>query len=412
MSRTAHSATAASATGAGVAPATGQSRAPRVGESAPRPDGSVKVKGQFAFGSDLWSEGMLWGKTLRSPHASARINRIDVAPALAIPGVRAVITADDVPGATTYGLEHRDQPVFARQVVRYHGEPVAAVAADHPDIARRACAAIIVDYEPLPPLVDAEAAITAAPIHPDGNVFRRLFIRHGAFDEPVEPGAVSVEGTYEVGMQDQAFLGPESGLALPADDGGVDLYVSTQWLHADRDQIAACLALPHDKVRVTLAGVGGAFGGREDVSLHIHVCLLARRSGRPVKMVYSRDESFVGHVHRHPAKMWYRHTARPDGTSAPRRRTARLRWRCVRVVHRRRTRQRLLLLVRPLPRSRSRSSKASGFAPTIHPAALCAASVQCRPVSPTKRRWTSSRPRSASIRSSCGCATPWRPATS
>jgi CO/xanthine dehydrogenase Mo-binding subunit len=114
-------------------------------------------------------------------------------------------------------------------------------------------------------------------------------------------------------MQDQAFLGPEAGLAVPAEDGGVDLYISTQWLHVDRDQVAACLALPPDKVRLTLAGVGGAFGAREDVSLQVHVCLLALLTNRPVKIVYSREESFFGHVHRHPARMTYRHTATPDG---------------------------------------------------------------------------------------------------
>ena len=122
-----------------------------------------------------------------------------------------------------------------------------------------------------------------------------------------------VTGEYEVGMQDQAFLGPESGLAVPAEDGGVDLYVATQWLHVDRDQIAACLGLPPEKVRLTLAGVGGAFGGREDLSMQVHACLLALHTGKPVKMVYGREESFFGHVHRHPARMRYEHGATRDG---------------------------------------------------------------------------------------------------
>jgi xanthine dehydrogenase D subunit len=285
-------------------------RAPGVGESVLRPDGIPKVKGQFAFSSDVWMEGMVWGRTVRSPYPAARIRGIDVSPALALPGVHAVITAEDVWGSPTYGLEHHDQPVFASDVVRYHGEPVAAVAADHPEIAQRACAAIVVDYEVLTPLVDAETAITAAPIHPAGNVFRHIKIRHG---DPDAVGDVVVEGSYEVGMQDQAFLGPESGLAVPSEDGGVELYVATQWLHVDRDQIAACLNLPRDKVRLTLAGTGGAFGGREDLSMQIHACLLALKTSKPVKMVYSREESFFGHVHRHPAKLWYRHHATRDG---------------------------------------------------------------------------------------------------
>src|SRR3972149_5167791 len=114
-------------------------------------------------------------------------------------------------------------------------------------------------------------------------------------------------------MQDQAPLGPESGMAIPAEDGGVDLYVATQWLHVDREQIAPCLNLPLEKVRLHLAGVGGAFGAREDVSMQIHACMLALRTGRPVKMSYTREESFYGHVHRHPAHVWMRHGARRDG---------------------------------------------------------------------------------------------------
>ncbi|MDQ1448982.1 MAG: hypothetical protein QOC79_1953, partial [Actinomycetota bacterium] len=207
--------------------------------------------------------------------------------------------------------EHRDQPVLAGDVVRYAGEPVAVVAADHPDTARRACEAIVVDYEVLAPLVDPQLSESVErPIHPDGNVFRDLVIRRGS---PDTRGPVVVDGTYEVGMQDQAFMGPEAGLASPAGDGGVDLVVSTQWLHNDRDQVAECLGLPPELVRLTLGGVGGAFGAREDVSLHIHACLLAVRTGRPVKIVYSRTESFFGHVHRHPARLWMRHTARPNG---------------------------------------------------------------------------------------------------
>jgi len=285
----------------------------RIGEDAPRPDGVPKVTGDFAFSSDLWHADMLWGGTLRSPHPAARISRIDVAPALAITGVHAVLTHEDVPGSQTYGLEHPDQPVLAVDVVRYQGEPVAVVAADHPATVRRALEAIVVGYEPTEPLVDPEVAETAPPIHPDGNVIRRIHLRHGDQQAAERPGLVSVEGTYEVGMQDQAFLGPESGLAVPDGNGGVDLHVATQWLHVDRDQVAACLGLPADDVRITLAGVGGAFGAREDLSLHVHLCLLALRTGRPVKMSYSRDESFYGHVHRHPARMWYRHHATPDG---------------------------------------------------------------------------------------------------
>ncbi len=282
-----------------------------IGESAIRPDGGPKVRGEFAFGGDLWADGMLWGHTLRSPHPSARIRSIDIAPALAITGVHAVLTAEDVPH-NYYGLEHRDQPVLVAvgDVTRYAGEPVAIVASDHPITARRACDAIVVDYEILEPLVDPARARDGAPIHPEGNVFRDLEINRG---DPARHGPISVEGEYEIGMQDQAFMGPEAGLAIP-EAGGVELIVSTQWLHNDRDQVAECLGLEPERVMLSLAGVGGAFGAREDVSLHVHACLLALRTARPVKIVYSRSESFLGHVHRHPARIRMRHTAEPDGT--------------------------------------------------------------------------------------------------
>ena len=295
----------------------------RIGEVVPRSDGIPKVTGEFVYASDLQAAGMLWGHTVRSPHAHARIRSIDVSAAVAMPGVHAVLTHDDVPGAKRYGLEFPDQPVLAIDRVRYFGEPVAVVAAEHPEQARRAADRIVVDYEPLEPVVDAERATEQEPLHPDRptaghgyrddprpNVIRSIVVRHG---DPETTGDVTVSGTYEVGIQDQAFLGPESGLAVPDGEGGVDVYVATQWLHVDRDQVAPCLGLEPEQVRIHLSGVGGAFGGREDLSMQIHGAMLALRTGRPVKIVYNREESFTGHVHRHPARIWAEHRATRDG---------------------------------------------------------------------------------------------------
>ena len=288
-------------------------RAGTIGTSPTRPDGIAKVQGSFEFSSDISADGCLWGATLRSPHPHARIRSIDVSAAWKIPGVETVITAADVPGQLTYGLIAQDQPVFADDVVRYVGEPIAAIAADHPETCRRALEAIVVDYEVLEPLLDPEAAIagTLGPIHPDGNVIRHQRIVCG---DPAVTGEITVEGTYEIGMQDQAFLGLEAALAVPDPGGkGVELHVATQWLHEDQGQIAACLDLPVDAVRLVLGGVGGAFGAREDISLQVHTCLLALRLGRPVRIAYSRAESFLGHVHRHPATIWMRHHATAGG---------------------------------------------------------------------------------------------------
>ncbi len=293
---------------------TGRSlRAGTIGDSWLRPDGMAKVQGTFAFSSDEQLDGAVFGATLRSPHPSARIVSIDVSKAWQISGVATVLTADDVPGSATYGLATADQPVFASDVVRYVGEPVAVVAADHPETAGRALAAIVVEYEVLEPLLDPEDAIRGDhnDIHPDGNILRHQRIVCGDADAT---GDVVVEGTYELGMQDQAFLGLEAALAIPDDGGGgVELHVATQWLHEDRRQIAACLAIDESKVRLVLGGVGGAFGAREDISLQVHTCLLALRLARPVRMHYSRRESFLGHVHRHPASIWMRHHATSEG---------------------------------------------------------------------------------------------------
>ena len=258
---------------------------------------------------------MLWGATLRSPHPYAKIISIDDSAALAIDGVECVVTAQDVPGNPYYGLIMSDQPVFAAigDTVRYCGEPIAAVAADHPETCKRALAAIKVVYEILTPVTNPQDCVSgiAPQIHPQGNVYRHQRIITG--DQSIV-GDVIVEGTYEIGMQDQAFLGLESALAIPDSGGeGLELYVATQWLHEDRKQIAACLNIPEDKIRLVLGGVGGAFGAREDISLQVHTCLLALKSGRPVRISYGREESFYGHVHRHPATIWMRHHADRNG---------------------------------------------------------------------------------------------------
>ena len=298
-------------------------RLARIGEAGKRHDAVPKVAGEFEYASDLHAAGMLWGVTVRSPHAHARIVELDVSAALRLPGVHAVLTHADVPGRKTYGLEFADQPVLAAERVRYFGEPVALVAADEIEQARRAAAAVRVEYELLEPVVDMERATEQPPLHPERptmahgyreddrpNVVRHMLLEHG---DPEAEGDVSVTGFYEIGIQDQAFLGPESGLAVPDGEGGVDVYVATQWVHVDRDQVAPCLGLPTEMVRIHLSGVGGAFGGREDLSMQIHGAMLALHTKRPVKIVYNREESFFGHVHRHPARIWCEHRATKAG---------------------------------------------------------------------------------------------------
>ena len=272
----------------------------RIGESVRRPDGPAKVRGTFEYSSDLRAEGMLWGATTRSPHPHARIRSIDISTARAMPGVQVVLTHKDVRGRNLYGLEIQDQPALAADDVMYWGEAVALVAAEHPEQARRAAQAVKIDYEVLPPVTDPEK----------GKVLRHVKIRHG--DQAARADVV-ITGDYEIGQQDQAPLGPESGLAVPQPDGSIDLILATQWLHVDQEQLAIVLGMPLEKIRLTMAGVGGAFGGREDLSMQAHACMLALHAGRPVKISYGRTESFVGHVHRHPGRLHYEHGADRDG---------------------------------------------------------------------------------------------------
>ncbi|MER5867683.1 xanthine dehydrogenase family protein molybdopterin-binding subunit [Kitasatospora sp. NPDC002040] len=293
-----------------------------LGSSAPRSDALPKALGIYPYAADLWAEGLLWGAVLRSPYPHARIVSIDTSAALAVPGVHAVITAADLPPAPEgaaegdgegRGTDSRgtaDRPVLASTVVRHHGEPVAAVAADHPDTARLAAASIVVEYEPLEPVTDPEQSFTVPPLHPDGNLFRHLPLRTG---DPDAVGEIVVEGLYQVGRQDPAPIGAEAGLAVPRPDGGVELHLSSTDPHGDRDRTAACLGLEPDRVRLVVTGVPGATADREDLSFQVTLALLALRTGRPVKMTLTREESFQTHTTRHPALLRYRHHADAEG---------------------------------------------------------------------------------------------------
>ena len=249
-----------------------------IGTRARRVDGEPKVTGAFVYGSDLATDGMLWGVTVRSPHASARIRAVDTERARHSAGRRRgahggrPARPQDASGSSS--ATSRCSPA---DVVRYAGEPVALVAAATLDEAREAAALVAVDYEPLPPVTDMEEALRddAPRVHEFGNVLRHVHIVRG---DPRAEAEVWVEGYYETAMQDHAALGPEAGLAVPREDGGVDVFAISQWLHVDRQQIAPCLGLPEEQVHLTLAGVGGAFGSREDLHVQIHAALLALRT--------------------------------------------------------------------------------------------------------------------------------------
>lgn len=276
-----------------------------VGVGAPRrrQDAAAKVRGEFEYAPDLADPAMLWGATLRSPHPHARIHRVNLDPAKRMPGVKAVLGAWDVPH-NAFGMIVADTPVLADGTARYVGEPIAVVAAEDPVLARRAVEAIEVEYEILPAVLDPVAALNA------GAVYRHVKFTHG---DPEVQGEVQAEGEYVTARQDHAFLAPDSGIARPDGRGGVEIIGAAQWVHAERPQIAAALGLPEEMVLVRNSGIGGAFGGRVSIIWQLHGALLALHTGRPVKFLYTRQETMLARYHRHPSRIWVRHHATREG---------------------------------------------------------------------------------------------------
>ncbi len=286
-----------------------------VGVSAIRPDAALKATGKALYAADMFFDGMLYGAVLRSAYPHARLLRVDVGEARTMPGVHAVLTADDVPGRKTHGLVVDDWPVFAWDKVRYVGDAIAAVAAESPETARAALERIHVEYEPLPVVTDPVRALEpdAPRVHEQGNLVSEARVLRGDVEEAFRNAAVVVEQTYETPFNEHAFLEPETSVAVPREDGGITIYVGSQIPFADQAQVAASLALPVEKVRIIQSAVGGAFGGKEDISTQIHAALLAQATGRPVKLSLSRRESIRVHPKRHATRIWLKTAATADG---------------------------------------------------------------------------------------------------
>ena len=295
--------------------------------------------GQALYPGDYNLPGQLHAKVLWSKQVHARIKKIDMAAAKAIPGVVAIFTGADLP-VNEYGLMTFDAPVMLDDggpktedgnsahkqsvsrllstVSRHYGEKVAFVVAETEQIAAKARDAIVVEYEPLPRVTDIHAAQQndAPLIHPTypGNVIYEYNIVHGAGADGFADADVIVEDVYNVGAQEHAYLQPEAGVAYMDDEGRVTVVVGGQWAHEDQGQIAHALDLPLDKVRVIYPAIGGAFGGREDMSVQIVLALAAWKLGRPVKIIWSREESIIGHHKRHPVWARAKLGAKRDGS--------------------------------------------------------------------------------------------------
>jgi CO/xanthine dehydrogenase Mo-binding subunit len=274
------------------------------------------VTGKAVYCPDIELPNMLVGKLLYSPHASARILRLDVTQARAIPGVVAVLTAGDIPGENSYLYWYPDQPLLVTDQVRYQGDAVAAVAAESDEIAQAALAAIEVDYEPLMGIFDPEEAMQpgAVQVWPDkSNVQSHYVDQWGDIKLGFSQADVIVDNTYSTHYEEHAMLETESAVAYLEPDGTVVVYASAQAPHRDRMQIARALGLPEAMVREITPHIGGAFGAKDEANIQIHAALLAYATGQPVRIVRTREESIQTHVKRHPAKIRYRTGATKDG---------------------------------------------------------------------------------------------------
>jgi CO/xanthine dehydrogenase Mo-binding subunit len=288
-----------------------------IGASLPRPDALGKVTGATNYPGDLVRPGMLHLKVVFAHRPHARIRAIDSSAALAHPGVVAVLTAADVP-SNAYGLIENDQPALCGEKVRFEGDKVALVAAESPEAARAGARLVAIEYQDLPAVTDPRAAMApGAPLVHDAhgsNVLLHMPIRKGDVDQGFAAADVVIEEQFHTSWQDHAFLQPEAGIAYIDDQGRLVVETAGQWLHEDRRQIAQVLQLPEDQVVIRYAAIGGAFGGREDLSIQHLLALAAWKLQRPVAMIWKREESMIGHHKRHPIGVRCRWGAKRDGT--------------------------------------------------------------------------------------------------
>ncbi len=288
-----------------------------IGTSPKRHDALGKVTGATRYPADLVQPSMLQLQVVFAHRPHARVLAIDTEAARRYPGVVAVLTAEDIP-CNAYGLIDNDQPVLCGDVVRFEGDKVALVVAENKDAAQEAARLISVSYEDLPAVTDARAALAeGAPLvheHLGSNQLCHIPLRKGDAERALAEADIVLEETFSTSWQDHAFLQPEAGIAYIDDEGRVVVETAGQWLHEDRRQIAQILQLPEERVIVRYAAIGGAFGGREDLSMQHLLALASWKLQRPTALVWNREESLIAHHKRHPFTIHCRWGAKRDGT--------------------------------------------------------------------------------------------------
>lgn len=287
-----------------------------IGRPIPRLDARDKVTGRQRYPSDFYPENMIWVKVLRARYPHARIVRVDTSAAERLPGVVRVLTAKDVPGENRYGMHVLDQQVFCDQKVRYLGDPIAAVGAETPEVAEDARDLIAVEYEPLEVLDNPLRAMEpdAPRVHDrDSNVTEVIDITKGDVAQGFAEADLVVEETFETQLMEHAYIEPEAGCAFYDEDGILTVVTGGQYPQHDQTQIARALGLRNEEVRVICPPPGGTFGGKDDVTIEIHLALMTSLTKRPSKICLSRRESIVAGTKRHPMTLRYRMGVTRDG---------------------------------------------------------------------------------------------------
>lgn len=270
----------------------------------PSPELARRIEARLDYPTDLLeTPGLLHGAVLRSAHAQANLRHVDISRALDMPGVHAVVTADDVPGLNRFGIVVRDQPVFCEDRVRYEGDAIAAVAAETQAQARAALAMIEVEYEPLAPVSEAATAHLQEPLHEGGNLFADETLERGDLPAAFARCAVIVENHYQTPRQMHAFMETEGGVAIPDSSGGVTFRVGCQSGHRDVEQLADIFGLQRSQVTVEALATGGAFGGKDELTIQPAAGVLALKTGRPVMIHLDRFESSRAGIKRHPVSV-------------------------------------------------------------------------------------------------------------
>ena len=288
-----------------------------VGHTHLRPDAVEKVTGEAIYTDDLVFDGMLYAKVRRAMIPHGFLTKLDLSKARALPGVVAILTAEDIPAARTHGLVIYDWPVMVGigERVRYVGDALAIIAAETQEIAEQAAALIEAEFDLQPVITNpVQARQDGVPqIHENGNLLKHIKVRKGDMEQGFAESDVILEHTFHTAITDHAFLEPECSIGVPLPDGRMEIYVGSQIPYQDREQVARVMGWPQERVRVVGQLMGGGFGGKEDVMGQIHVAMLANVTGRPVKLLFDRHESLLVHPKRHATRIRIKLGARKDG---------------------------------------------------------------------------------------------------